>query len=77
MKLDELHVRHPAAGAPGHRDAVTGRGVRIGRIEVDLARRRRRRSGCAGAERQYLTAGTVEHVGPMAALLIRARACRR
>jgi phage tail tape-measure protein len=33
---------HAAAGAPGHRDAVAGGGVRIGGVQVDLA-------GAAGA----------------------------
>ena len=37
VELDELHVRHAAAGAPCHRDAVAGRGVGIGRVQVDLA----------------------------------------
>jgi hypothetical protein len=26
-----------AAGAPGHRDAVAGRGIGIGRVQIDLA----------------------------------------
>ncbi len=38
MELDEFHVRHAAAGAPGHRDAVAGRGVGIRGVQIDLAR---------------------------------------
>jgi len=37
MKLDEFHVSYPATGAPAHGNAITGRGVRIGRVEVNLA----------------------------------------
>ena len=32
MKLDELHVGHPTAGPVSHRNAITGRSVRIGRV---------------------------------------------
>ena len=37
MELDEFHVADPAAGAPGHRDAVAGRGIGVAGIAVDLA----------------------------------------
>ena len=38
VELDEFHVGDPAAGAPAHGDAVTGRDVGIGGVEIDLAR---------------------------------------
>ena len=34
MELHELHVRYPAPGAPCHRDTVTSRAARCGRIEI-------------------------------------------
>src|SRR5574340_842528 len=37
VELDEFQVGHPAAGTPGHCDAVASRGVGIGRVEVDFA----------------------------------------
>ena len=37
MELDELHVGDPAAGAPGHGDAVAGGGVGVAGVQVDLA----------------------------------------
>ena len=37
VELDEFHVGHPAAGAPGHGDAVAGRRIGIGGVEIDLA----------------------------------------
>ena len=37
MKLNELHIGYPAASAPGHGDAVTGRAIRITGIEINLA----------------------------------------
>ena len=36
VELHEFHVGHPAAGPPGHGDAVAGGHIRIGRIQVDL-----------------------------------------
>ena len=51
VELDELHVGDPAAGAPGHGDAVAGRGVGIGRVQVDLAGAAGGQHGVAGARR--------------------------
>ena len=36
VKLDELHVRNGRAGAPGHRHAVAGGHIGIGRVEINL-----------------------------------------
>ena len=38
MKLDKFHIGDTASGAPGHRNAVSGRAVRIAGIEVNFAR---------------------------------------
>ncbi len=68
VKLDELHVGHPAAGAPGHGDAVAGGAVRIAGIEVNPA-------GAAGC--QYHESGgayfdlagmPVQHISAQAAV---------
>ncbi|EXI69489.1 MAG: hypothetical protein AW07_04232 [Candidatus Accumulibacter sp. SK-11] len=72
MELDELHVRNPAAGAPRHRNAVTGRGVGVGRVEVDLARSAGSEQRAAGAEGQDLAVAAVQHVSTMAALIVAA-----
>ena len=37
VELDELHVRHATAGAPGHGNAVAGRGVGVAGVAVHLA----------------------------------------
>ena len=37
VELVELHVGDPAAGAPGHGDAVAGGAVRVAGVQVDLA----------------------------------------
>ncbi len=68
MELDEFHVRYPAAGAPRHRDAVAGRGVGVGRVEIDLS--------CAASgdqcglrtDGQYLARLGVECIGAEAAI---------
>ena len=67
VKLDELHVGDAAAGAPAHGDAIAGRRVRIGGIEIHL-------SGAAGGEHGAvrgngpdLARRLVQHVGPVAA----------
>ena len=36
VELHEFHIRHPAAGAPRHGDAVAGGHVRVGGIQVHL-----------------------------------------
>ena len=53
MKLDELHVGDPAAGAPGHRDAVAGRSVGITGVEIHLG-------GAAGGEHHFLRAQDID-----------------
>ena len=50
VELDELHVGHPASGAPAHGDAVAGRDVGIGGVEIDLAGAAGGQHGMAGAE---------------------------
>ncbi len=62
VELDELHVGHPAAGAPGHGDAVAGRGVRVGGVEVDLAGAAGGEHGVAGGEGLDLARALVQRV---------------
>jgi hypothetical protein len=68
VELDELHVRHPAAGAPGHGDAVAGGRVGVGGVEIDLAGAAGGERRVAGAQGQHAVAGDVEHVGAEAAV---------
>ncbi len=68
VELDELHVRHPAAGAPGHRHAVAGSGVGVGGVEVNLAGAARRQHRLAGAQGQHAIADDVQHVGAQASI---------
>ena len=42
VKLDEFHVGNATTGTPGHGDPVAGGGVRIGRVQIDLAGAARR-----------------------------------
>ncbi len=66
VELHEFHVRHPAAGAPRHGDAVAGGHVRVGGIQVHLGgaaggqhhRTRQNHVGFAGFD--------VVHIGPAA-----------
>src|SRR3989344_9249906 len=64
VKLNKFHVGHATTGAPGHRDAIAGGGVRIAGVEIYLG-------GAAGREHRkrrpqgpYPTADLVEHVQP-------------
>ena len=69
VELDEFHVRHPAACAPGHGDAVAGGRIGVGGVQVDLAgptRGQHRAPGCNG---QHSAAGGVLHVHAQAARL--------
>jgi hypothetical protein len=69
MKLDELHVRHPAAGTPGHGDTVAGGSVWIGRIEIDFAGAAGGNQSVLSAECQHLSGGVIQYVGTVAAPL--------
>src|SRR3954469_12775220 len=44
VKLDEFHVLDAAAGAPAHRDTISGRRVGIRRIEIDFSGSARRQN---------------------------------
>ena len=68
VELDEFHVGDPAAGPPGHGDAVAGRGVRARRVEVDLARAARGDQGVRRADGDHLALGVVQGVGAVAAV---------
>ncbi len=68
VKLDEFHVRHAAAGAPGGGNAVAGGGVGVGGVEVHLAGPARGQNGLRRAEGDDLVGGFVERIQPQAAL---------
>jgi hypothetical protein len=63
VELHEFEVGHPAAGAPRHRDAVAGRGVGVGGVEVDLAGAAGRQHGVACGEGFDLAAALVQRIG--------------
>ena len=62
MKLVELHVCHPATGPPSHGDAIPGRAVRVGGVEVDFARAAGGQHRHAGAEALDAGLARVEEV---------------
>ncbi len=66
VELDELHVGHATAGAPGHRDAVAGGGVGIGRIAIDLADAAGREDDRRRDESLDMTGAHVERIQPFA-----------
>ncbi|MCY1533852.1 hypothetical protein D9M68_692010 [compost metagenome] len=72
MELVELQVAHPAAGAPGHGDAVAAGAVGIAGIEVDLGRAAGGEHGEARPVGIHFSAGAVEYVGAQAALAFQA-----
>jgi hypothetical protein len=67
MKLIELKIRHPAAGAPGHGDTVAAGSIRVAGIEIGLARSTRGQYHAAGLEQVDPAAALVEDVGALAA----------
>lgn len=68
VELVELQVADPAAGAPGHGDAVAGVAVGIAGIKVDLARATGGQHAEAGTEGIDFAAFPIQHVGAQAAL---------
>jgi hypothetical protein len=77
VELDELHVRHPAARAPGGGNAVAGGGVGVGGVQVHLARAAGGQDGVRRAEGQHLVGRFVQRVQAQAAVQRQATAfCR-
>ena len=70
MELHELHIRDPAAGAPGHGDAVARRRIRIGRVEIDLAGAARCQHDMAGRQGHHFVSFLIERVQAVAAAYI-------
>ncbi len=67
MELHEFHVRDAAAGAPGHRDAVAGAAVGIGRIEIDAPRPAAGDHHGLGAEQADMAGPAIQRIGADAA----------
>ena len=68
VELDELHVLHLRAGAPGKRHAVARRHVGVAGVEVHLAAAARREDRVGGADGVDLLRLAVEHVRAHAAV---------
>jgi hypothetical protein len=51
MKLDELHIGNTATCSPAHCDAVACRGIRISRVQINLAGSSGRKDGIARRNR--------------------------
>src|SRR6185295_11416841 len=64
VELHELHVGDPAAGPPGHGDAVAGGAARRGREEIDAPRAAGGEDGGAGGEGLDLPALAVQRIDP-------------
>jgi hypothetical protein len=73
MELDELHVGDPAAGTPCHRDAVAGRGVGVGGVQVDLAGAACRQHRVAGGDGDDPAVLYVLHIHADAAAVVAGR----
>src|SRR5438876_7021810 len=69
MELDEFHIGDGSAGAEGHGDAVAGRDVRVGGVEIDFAAAAGGQEGDRGGEGLDLAGGFVEHVSAETAVV--------
>ena len=69
MELDELHVGHAAAGAPGHGDAVARGHIRVAGVDVDLAGAARGEDHEARTEGVDASGLDIENVGAVAAAI--------
>ena len=70
VELDELHVLDPAAGAPGHGDAVARGGIGVGRVKVDLARATGGDHGVRRRERHDAILVQIQDVSSPAAVVV-------
>ena len=62
MELDELHVGNAAAGTPAHGNAIPGGGVRIGGVQIDLARASGGKHHMVGSDRFHAAACFVQTI---------------
>ena len=69
VELDELHVGDRCAGTPAKRHSITGGGVGIGCVEIDLAAAAGGKDHAVRAEHAHLTGFFLEHIGPQRAVL--------
>src|SRR5690606_10826541 len=67
MKLNKFHIGDPAACTPAHRDAITGGGIRVGGIEIDLACAACRQNRMLSRECSYATICFVQNISAEAA----------
>lgn len=77
MELDEFEVGDATAGAPGHRNAIAGCGVRVGGVEVGLAGAAAGDDSVRGAEGQHLVVVDIQHISAPATLGFEAELCAR
>ena len=70
MELDELHVGNPAASAPGHRDAIAGGGIGVGRVKINLTRAAGSQNSLASGNGFYVATLAVEHVGTQTTIFL-------
>src|SRR5690606_6108021 len=67
VELVELQIAHPAAGAPGHGDAVSAGAVRVAGIQVDLGCTAGRQYHELGLEGFNFAGGAIQYIGAQAA----------
>ncbi|MNQ78569.1 hypothetical protein D3C85_934840 [compost metagenome] len=76
VELVELQVRHPAAGSPGHGNAITAGAIGVTGIEIDLGGATGGQHGETCTAGIDLTGGAVEHISAQATVLLLAEAAR-
>ncbi len=74
VELIELKVCHPATGAPGHRNAVAARAVRVAGVQVDLGGASRSQNGKARTISIHFAAVAIQNIGPQATLAFEPKA---
>ena len=62
MKLDELHICDLHAGAPRHRHTVSGRDIRIGRVQINFAATAGRQHDPVRPDSFYFTGFLVQNI---------------
>ena len=63
MKLDELHIGNRRTCPPPERHPITGRGVRVGGVEIDLATATGSQHHPIRAENLHLARHFLQHIG--------------
>src|SRR3984957_19983840 len=71
MKLNKLHIGDGCSGPPRHRHTVSGRYIRVRRVEINFAASTGGKDNSIAPDGLHIPGGFIQNVGPDHAILCR------